>query len=254
MMKDLNTSVIMSFFRKMTDFKRVLPLHVHYLNRKGIEVIIAMDEPTEYEELLEFVKGFPDVNWKIIVNEQEHEWRNPCKAWHVAIRHATKENIMVIDPECQMVTDAIENLSSILDSNYPCFTVGQVLFVDFEYHYQSNDINEILEPLYYGTIMAKRSDIERICGYTESYSVWGGEDDNLRAKLELIGRKKIEVERVLVLHREDDKDGLSKRIDKSSSLPKELFNKSFSPEEEDFINPNWGKDFNEIKFNSSLSI
>jgi hypothetical protein len=59
---------------------------------------------------------------------------------------------------------------------------------------------------------------------------------------------------VLVLHREDDKNGLSKRIDKSSSLPKELFNKSFSPEEEDFINPNWGRDFNEVKFNSSFSI
>lgn len=245
--KDFDISVVMSFYKKMKDFRRVLPINAPYFQRNGIEVIIALDEPTECEELLEFIKEYPGINWRIIVNRQDHEWRNPCKAWNVGIRHATKKYILVVDPECEFLTDVIYHLKYAAETYDNYFYVGRVTFVDFNYKAEP-DTAETGTFISYGSILTKKEHIEKVCGYTETFSIWGGEDDNLRAKLTHIGIKKATVATALILHREDEADGANSRMLKTLALPAEVYDKAFTPDEQDFINPNWGNDFSEVSY------
>ncbi|WGQ08894.1 glycosyltransferase [Pedobacter gandavensis] len=243
--KDFDISVVMSFYKKMKDFRRVLPVNAPYFQRNGIEVIIALDEPTECEELLEFIKKYPGINWRVIVNRDDHDWRNPCKAWNVGIRHATKKYILVVDPECEFLTDVIYHLKYAAETYDNYFYVGQVAFVDYNYT-PNTEALETTNFSTYGSFLAKKEHIEQVDGYTEAFSIWGGEDDNLRAKLEMKGIKKARVASALILHREDEPNGEALRADKSLALPLELNHKAFIPDEQDFINPNWGRDFSEV--------
>lgn len=52
----------------------------------------------------------------------------------------------------------------------------------------------------------------------------------------------------LILHREDETDGVVSRAHKILALPPDLINKAFAPDEQDFINPDWGRDFEEIRY------
>ena len=81
-------------------------------------------------------------------------------------------------------TDVIYELREKLDSYPEHYAVGQVLFMDI-----CEEINE--ETLHkhgrglipYGSIMAKKEYFERVGGYSEHYTEWGGEDDHLRLSL-----------------------------------------------------------------------
>ncbi|WP_316747200.1 glycosyltransferase family 2 protein [Pedobacter gandavensis] len=243
--EDYDISVVMSFYKKMKDFRRVLPVNAPYFERNGIEVIIALDEPTECEELIEFIKGYPDINWRIIVNRNDHEWRNPCKAWNVGIRHATKNYILVVDPECEFLTDVVHHLKYAAETYDNYFYVGKVAFVDYAYKAGPHSA-ETQTFTNYGSILTKKNHIEKVSGYTEAFNIWGGEDDNLRAKLKKIGINKAEVATALILHREDETGGVATRAHKILALPTDLIIKSFTPDEQDFINPDWGRDFEEI--------
>lgn len=245
--EDYDISVVMSFYKKMKDFRRVLPVNAPYFQRNGIEVIIALDEPTECRELIEFIKEYPDINWRVIVNNKDHEWRNPCKAWNVGIRHATKKYILVVDPECEFFTDVVYHLKYAAELYENYFYTGRVAFVD--YAYKAGPHTEKTQKFSnYGSFLTKKEHLEKVAGYTETFNIWGGEDDNLRAKLTHIGILKAEVATALILHREDDTDGAVSRAGKTLALPPDLLNKAFAPDEQDFINPNWGRDFEEIRY------
>lgn len=245
--QDFDTSIILAFYKKMKEFRRVLPLNATYFQRNGIEVIIALDEPTECEELIEFIKKYPGINWRVILNRKYHEWRNPCKALNVAIRHATKKYILVLDPESEFYSDVIYQLRQAADTEKNSFFLGKVSFVGFSY-LADEQTSENLPFTTYGSILAKKSDIEAVCGYTESFNIWGGDDDNLRAKLVTIGIEKKKVPNVFLLHREESDYGFELRAEKSALLPQSIINKAYTPDEQDFINPNWGRDFSEIYY------
>lgn len=72
---NFDLSIIMSFYKRYEEFARVLPHNVPYFQRNGIEVIIAMDEPSEKEKLIALIKQYPFINWKVIVNDKEY---SPC--------------------------------------------------------------------------------------------------------------------------------------------------------------------------------
>lgn len=243
--EDYDISIILPFYKRMKDFRRVLPINAPYFQRNGIEVIIPLDEPTECEELLEFIREYPLINWRVIVNRIEHEPRNPCKALNVGIRHATKRYILVIDPECEFLTDVIYHLkyAAELYDNY--FYTGRVAFVNHTYKVGPHTA-ETEKLTNYGSILMKKEHLEKVAGYTESFTIWGGEDDNIRAKLKQTGINKAEVATAIVLHREDTNNGIITRAHKILALPINLVNKAFHPDEQDFINPNWGRDFSEI--------
>lgn len=77
--KNFNLSVIIPFYKKMEEFRRVFPINRKYFERNGIEVVIVLDTPDEREELLSYIMQFPFINWRVIMNDKPHDWRNPAK-------------------------------------------------------------------------------------------------------------------------------------------------------------------------------
>ncbi len=85
-------SIILPFYKKLKEFKKVLPKNLKYFQRNGIELIIVLDTPEEEQELVNFLDEFPFLNSKVIVNRIHHEWRNPAKVLNVGIRHAGRKH------------------------------------------------------------------------------------------------------------------------------------------------------------------
>ena len=166
--KNFDVSVVIPFYKKMAEFRRVFPLNRKYFERNGIEVVIVLDTPLESEELLSYIQQYPFVNWRIVMNDKPHEWRNPAKPLNVGIRHATKKYVMVCSPESEMVTDVIYILRKSFDdySNYPHYAIGRVCFTDEEEITVKTFNNYRSIP--FGSIMFEREHAEQIHGYDET--------------------------------------------------------------------------------------
>lgn len=52
---NFDVSVVMPFYKKMKEFRRVFSKNLPYFQRNGIEIVIAMDEDSEKEELTNVV-------------------------------------------------------------------------------------------------------------------------------------------------------------------------------------------------------
>lgn len=241
---NFDVSVVIPFFRKMKEFRHIFPLNVQYFQRNGVEVIIAMDDDKEEEELVTFVKQYPFVNWKIISNPIKHEWRNPVKAINVGIRHATKKYIMVCSPESEFYSDAIYIMRKMLENYDKHYAIGTVAFA-LENDIESNNLDFHIP---FGSIMAKKSDFENIKCYDESLNNWGGDDDNIRARLRISGIKQLFLPDVRLIHREPNQESKNKRYNtyvKSPTDMMKLLYPSTSVVNDDF----WGTDFNRVIYN-----
>jgi glycosyltransferase involved in cell wall biosynthesis len=238
-----DVSIVMSFYKKLNDFKCVLPKNAKYFQRNGIEVIIVLDEPSEEEVLLKFIEQYPFINFKVIINRKAHAWRNHCKVLNVGIKAASFNYILVLDPEVELVTDVIYRLRYTLHFYPNTFTTGVVAFIDYK------DTIEKLEGynwIPYGSIMAKKSDLLAIKGYDESFQDWGGEDDQVRKRLELAGIRKMEVLDAKTVHREDNSDGHKERSTRTSKMSIKLLKHILYPKKIVLNDDHWGKDFDEI--------
>lgn len=155
--KNFDLSVVIPFYKKMREFRRVFPLNHKYFQRNGIEVVIVLDTPLEQDELIEFVKDYPFVNWRIVLNDKPHEWRNPAKPLNVGIRHATKKYVMVCSPESEMLTDVIGILRKTFEdySDFPHYAIGRVCFVNDEVVTQDNF--DVFRPIPFGSIMVEKN-------------------------------------------------------------------------------------------------
>jgi hypothetical protein len=232
----------MPFYKKMDEFRRIFPKNLPYFQRNGIEIVIAMDEDSEEESLINFTHRYPFINWKVIVNHNKHDWRNPAKAINVGIRNATKEFILVCSPESEFITDAIYLMRKQLKFYPEHFAIGTVTFTDLKSKEQRNSFF-----MPYGSIMAKRKDFVDTGGYDECLINWGGDDDNVRIRLEMKGIRRLFLPEVKLIHRENRK-ALNKRKNKRSTIPIEILKKVLLP---DKIKPNmdhWGYDFSDIAF------
>lgn len=240
--QNFDVSVILPFYKKMEAFRKALPINAPYFQRNGIEVVICLDEDSEEEELLKFISAYPLINWKVIVNHRKHEWRNPSKTINVGIKHATKKYVLVCSPESEFYTDAIKIMREHLEFYEQHFAVGRVAFVD----YGRSEIDDFLFTHPFGSIMVKKEYLVGIGGYDESLDKWGGDDNNVRARLELSGVKKLYLPEVKLVHREEKKE-LKVRKKKTERVPLEMWKDIFLPSKID-INDNWGEDFDDVVF------
>lgn len=240
---NFDLSVIMPFYKKMEEFKKIFPKNLSYFQRNGIEVIVCMDEDSEEEQLLEFIKLYPFINWRIIVNRTEHEWRNPAKALNVGIRSASKKYILVCSPESEFACDIIYQMRRALYYYPNHFTIGFVEFKSFDKHHR------LMCPVPYGSIMAKKDDLVKITGYDEQILKWGGDDDNIRARLEMIGIKKLLLPDALLIHWETDED-FEKRITKhiARDRPIDVLRDILYPNYHIANNNTWGTDFKDVAY------
>ena len=56
---DFDLSIVMPFYKRLDEFKRVFPSKAKYYERNGIEVVIVADEPTEEQGLLDYIRRYP---------------------------------------------------------------------------------------------------------------------------------------------------------------------------------------------------
>lgn len=240
--KNFDVSIVIPFYKKLEAFKRVFPKNRKYFERNGIEVVIVLDCPDEKDELVEYVKEYPFINWKIAYNDKPHRWRNPTKPINVGIKHASKKYIMVCSPESEFYTDAILQFRSILEYYPGHYGIGTVCFADGE----SVNIKNMhrYKFLPYGSIMVEKELLFQIKGYDEALNKWGGDDDNIRARLELHGIKQLFLPEVKLVHHDyADKDGKERR--KYKKRPLEIVEKFHYPKST-VVNDRWGEDFDNI--------
>lgn len=244
--KNFDLSVVIPFYKKMREFRRVFPLNHKYFQRNGIEVVIVLDTPLEQDELIEFVKDYPFVNWRIVLNDKPHEWRNPAKPLNVGIRHATKKYVMVCSPESEMLTDVIGILRKTFEdySDFPHYAIGRVCFVNDEVVTQDNF--DVFRPIPFGSIMVEKKYLEQIHGYDETFSKWGGDDNNLRARLDMLGIGELYVNEAMMVHREDGDRVKPRRDIPFEKTPNDVMRHYFFPDTAVVNGDNWGCDFENV--------
>lgn len=238
-----DVSIIMPFYKRLNDFKRVLPKNAFFFQRNGIEVVIMLDHSEEEKDLLKLIIEYPFINFKILINRKDHEWRNPCKVLNVGIRHATYKYILVLDPEVELITDVIYQLRYTLEYYPLSYATGMVTFIS-----HSKNIMDLKNPnwMSYGSIMVDKEDIIQVYGYDEYHSIWGGEDDQIRRKLDLFGLKKIEIFDAKTVHREEESDNHTQRSKRIENMPVRHLKNILYPKSLSKNNKFWGRDFKEL--------
>jgi hypothetical protein len=195
-------SVIMPFYKRLGDFERVLPMNAPYLERRDLEVVLSLDEPSEEDGVLALIRRFPAIRWTVLVNDQHHAWRTPSRAINVAIRHAVGTYVLVVSPESAFVTDVPAIADDLLACGSGFAAVGRVAFATYAALETAGSLHACYaatppavwaahasfrggQP--YGSLCVERERLARIGGYDEGLVLWGGDDDNMRVRLMLDG-------------------------------------------------------------------
>lgn len=241
-------SIIMSFYQRLDSFRVSLPRNIPYFAREGVELIICLDNPDEKDELCRFVAGYPELRCRIIMNPNTHQPRNHAAVLNVGIRAASQRNIMIIDPEIELQGDLIERYSRALEENPDHYMIGQLLYAEEDFDTDAADWSEVIP---YGSLAVSRKYMHLIGGYDETFTQWGGEDDNLRIRLGKLGIKPILLNDAIFLHREIGcKEQCRIRQERSASILKEYGTKIFNPTAVRVNGNNWGRDFNETIYDN----
>jgi len=236
-------SIIIPFYKKLLEFKLVFPLNWRHLKKLDCEVVICMDDPHDERELLDLIKTF-DGKFRVIINREPHSWRPPSRAINVGIKNALGQYIIVISPE-----SAFDNLllyRLISSSNEKSFSIGKLKKAQLEDLAAGNSVETVSCKInnsfgYYGSICIKKSILESVNGYDESLIYWGGDDDNLRARLKLIGYKQNLIDSYIV-HFENDSS--PKRGERSSDP--DYYKQLLNPSSPITNNEGWGDTFQEV--------
>ena len=249
-------SVILPFYRKLLEFRRVLPENARWLARDGIEVVVAMDEASEEPGLLELVRAYPGIHWKVVVNDMAHDWRPPCRAINVGLRHAEGTWVFIASPESAFAGDA-PGIALDAVKDFPGgIAIGRVAFASFRDIPYGRSIDAhfaaITKPTpsiesYYGSICGPRAAFEAIGGYDESLSGWGGDDTNMRIRLETAGGTILACDAVRLLHLafEARRTGKSPRYDRNVA---DALAKCSPDTAEANVDTGWGADFTRVAY------
>ena len=250
-------SIILPFYRKLREFKRVLPMNLPYFARQGIEVILVMDEVTGESGVLRLLEQHPYINWKMLVNDHPHPWRPPCKAINVGLRHASGHYILIASPESAFVDDVPAYALQVVSDNPNGIAIGRVTFMPFgqlecdsmlAQHFEENIAPKLLLHTFYGSICGPRSAFESIRGYDEDLNGWGGDDDNLRVRLEMAGHTLLACPQMRLLHLSFEPRNGGEQFDADDDVV------SCSPAS--FlanVDTDWGRDFERIAMVSDQS-
>lgn len=236
---NFDLSVIMPFYKKLEEFKRVLPKNARYFQRNGIEVVIVMDEPSEEAGLLELLKSYPFINWRVIVNDVPHPWRNPAKAINVGIRHAERSKVLVLSPESLMETDVLKLLSEHVAAHPRSYASGIVRF--------EHSDGEWIDA---GSICIPREALEKVGAYDEAYSDWGADDDDLKIRLVRAGYRRRKLFSARMFHTE-----LKPREQKKTSASSLVIYEDVKKSARSKVNADsWGRDFSRVALDYRRSV
>jgi hypothetical protein len=129
--------------------------------------------------------------------------------------------------------------------NYPKhFAIGTVAF---SFYREENEVN-FHYYIPYGSIMVKKEYFVAIGGYDESFCRWGGDDDNIRTRLEQYGIKKLILPEVKLIHREDKAKKEKSRGEKRMEIPVQEEFEIYYPNHYKANLGEWGVDFNDVVY------
>ncbi len=216
-MEKLDVSIVIPFYKKENEFK--ISLEKNYKQfEKAKEIIIVFDEPVDINRY-KYIFNY-NINYKLFHNNEEHPWRNPSIVINFGLKQATGKYCIVISPESILLESAIHSLVNECDDN--TFTVGSILFTTYDYYASHCTNNEKLMHHYghrkkcekyisgfnYGSICCTRENLKKVGYYTADFikKGWGGEDDDIRSKLEAKGISKKILDHAKLLHLEAPDD------------------------------------------------
>lgn len=205
----MQLSYILPFYRKAKAFRKMLPLNDCF-KVKDVEVVLALDEPTEEREILGIVAANPDIKFRVIVNDWEHTWRPPCMAYNVGIRHALADHVVLTEPECAVVMPSADLPLQLVRQDFRMCYAG-ILWDEYdiadgdsvELMRQKLTVCEAINKVWmwgHGFLLAPKIALERICGFDESRDVYGLDDDDVRIRLSRLGYKCTIDGRIKVFH------------------------------------------------------
>jgi hypothetical protein len=248
----MRLSVVVPFYKRIEDFRRVLPLNQRYLAREDVEVVLVLDEPTEEHAVLDVVRTAAGIRFRVLVNDREHAWRTPCCAINVGVRHAAGDHVLVVSPESAFVGDVPAEVLAVQDAEPGCAVLGRVAFATFDELARRGSVetafteSELDPPIYFGSVCAPRSVFRVLRGYDERISEWGGDDDNIRIRMAMIGTPIFRDEDLRILHLGSQPRGAR---NPHHARPAEPQLKAALRPASAFVNPNgWGREFDRVAF------
>jgi len=179
-------SIVLPFYKRVTEFQSALENNRKHLS-KDMEVVLVLDEPESEKLLLELMQSEKGVRWKAVINRLDHPWRNPAKAINVGIRNASSDTVFVASPETRWLNQVPQILWQGVQKEPEMFHCGRIAFADPAAIKTPADFEEHSKGYTYGSICVKKAHLEAVRGYDESLVGWGADDDNLRARLRLLG-------------------------------------------------------------------
>lgn len=187
-------SIVMPHFRRVDELRVSLAFNRRWLH-DGIEIVISNDDPSDHEHLMQLANEY-SARWRIVQNPNAHEWRNPAKAINVGIRHARADVVLIVSPETRFVSDVPKILLAAANMQ-PChYHFGEVAFSNEA----TVDTFCTLKRLSCGSLCASKHALFSVHGYDERLIGWGGDDDNIRARLRLSGIFGVRHESAMLLH------------------------------------------------------
>lgn len=248
-LSDFDLSIVMPFYKSLEEFKHVFPARARYFERNGIEVIIVADEPAEQQGIIDYIRTYPFICWKIVVNGQDHGLRNPAKVYNVGIRQSTKRYVMVLDLKLEFYTDVIYWLRKKLDSYPEHYALGQILCMDSREEIKEQMVDEYpSEWIRYGAIMAKKEYFERISGYDENYPEWGCMDDYLQKRLQLAGIHRLFFPEAIFICRKDFPLRPVIPEEPQTRIPDDVLSEMLLPVHTQVNSADWGYDFDTVVY------
>lgn len=200
-------SHVIPFFHKSQIFRQLLPLSDCF-KLDTSELVLVLDDPDEERDVLEIVQAHPEIKFRVIVNDWKHEWRPPCIAINVGLRYAEAPHVIVHSPETMIVLPHRNYLVELLGRDWRTMYSGILWNVG---DIQPEDNEDLVRmkmmvavatrrPAYSGFLLVHKYSLETICGYDESRTAWGPDDDDVRLRLMQIGTKYLHDPNIRVFH------------------------------------------------------
>jgi len=181
---NLDVSVIIPIYGNLDLFCKTFNKNSCYLQRNGIEVLVVLfDTMIEYK-LIEYIKDYPFINWKIVIAQIEQYIGNKATVINIGIQFATKKYILTSDPEVEFQTDVIYYLRRML-SYYPKhYARGACQSSDYLDNVGEKDLF-----ISSNNLMVERKIITEIRGFNIRFNNLENEIDNLCKILDIAGVK-----------------------------------------------------------------
>lgn len=186
---------ILPFYKKLALFSLALP-HNAAVFGADAEVILCLDEPSEEKAIVDLISRWKPIRFVVIVNDQEHEWRPPCKAINAGLRHARGEQVGILSPETIIKLPCADYLARC----EPCrerweFRSGRLWHNDHNPFGNAAlartvatfDRTKIGDAIGFGFMLAPLWALEAVRGYDELRLHYGFDDDCIRQRLMNLG-------------------------------------------------------------------